>query len=251
MRLEHVERRVLGAVRFVDSTTGLQVRNPLTLDAEGVQFRRSLAGYFVVFQAPGLQAHTRAFESPPSTPALSSVELEVVVRDARRHYLPRRFSLRLPRDPDPQHDNQPNWLFSPEDIPLFPAPAAQMAPGWAVVRMSVVDASTEAPLTGALIRITRNSDSAHLASGLSDHRGEAVVAISGIPITTSEEGEGPVLTTEVEATVEAFYDRDGGEIPDPGQLEDNRAALPSADAIVRLASGRSLVLALAITLPSI
>ena len=70
-----------------------------------------------------------------------------------------------------------------------------------MIRASVTAQATGQPLSGALLRVERTSDATYLAGGISDSRGEALVAIPGIPVTTWEEGSGPVLTNEVGATL--------------------------------------------------
>ena len=253
MRLEHIDRRVLGAARFVDAPTGLPVRHPLAVQAEGVRLVRNLSGYFVIAPAPGLPAQMDALVPRPAASGAATdpgtLPVELTVRDPRGRYLARRHTVQLQLDPDPQGVAEEGALLRPVDVPLFLAPAAQTSPGWAVIRASLTEQGTERPLAGALIRVVRTSDSAHLASGLSDARGEALVAVPGIPVTTWEEGAGPVLASEVEVTLETVFDPAAGGIPDPTDLEARRASLPFSSVTVRLASGRVLVTGLSVDLP--
>jgi len=249
MRLEHVDRRVLGAVRFVDAATGVDVREPLAVTAPGVRWIRNQSGWYVIAGAPGLETHVDSFAAPPSTPALETITVTLTVRDPRGRYLPRLQTLRLPRDPDPQHDAAANSLFRAVDVVLFPAPGARPPAGWAVVRAGVTAAGTGAPVAGALIRVVRMSDGEHLASGLSDHRGEALVPVPGIPLTTSDAGPGPVVATEVAVTLEVIVDPTAPEVPDPDDLETRHAALRVASSNAMLASGRVLVASFSVPLP--
>ena len=106
-----------------------------------------------------------------------------------------------------------------------------------------------APLAGALIRVVRSSDSVRLALGLSDRRGEALVAVPGIPTTTFDAGDGPVLATEVDISLETFFDPSQvGSTPDPDALEANRAGLRSSSTPARLAAGRVLATRLEVPL---
>ncbi len=246
---EHVDRRVLGAVRFLDASTGVDVRESLTVTAPGVRWIRNRAGWYVIASAPGLDAHSDAFLTPPAAPPLGSVVIALTVRDPGGRYLPRQHTLRLPRDPDPLHATAPGSLFRPIDVALFPAPAARTPSGWAVVRASVAIVGTAAPVAGALVRVARSSDGQHLASGLSDARGEVLVPVPGIPLTTSDEGPGPVVATEVEVTVEVIVDPAAGGVPDPDDLEARRFALRVASTNVMLAAGRELVASFSIPLP--
>jgi hypothetical protein len=248
---EQVDRRVLGAVRFVDATTGSRVRAPLLVEAEGVRWIRNRRGWHVLATAPGLEAHTDAFRMPPATPAVGDTMVELTVRDPGRRYLPRRSSISLPRDPAPDHIATTSSLFQPVDVRLFPSSLAATAPGWAVIRASVTGEAPEEVLSGALIRVVRVSDETHLASGLSDERGEALVAIPGIPVTTWDEGNGeaegeeeeaPVLATMIEVRLEVVFDPTAGPIPDPDALEARRDELRIRDTVLTLASGQVLAL---------
>lgn len=249
MRLEHVDRRVLGAVRFVDSATGVEVQERLAVTAPGVRWTRNQSGWFVVAAAPGLEAHVDAFAAPPPAPALETVTVTLTVRDPGGRYLPRQHTLRLPRDPDPQHAAAANSLFRPVSVALFPAPVARPPAGWAVIRVTVTATGTGRPVAGALIRVVRTTDGQHLASGLSDDRGEALVPVPGIPLTTWEEGPGPVVTTEVEVRLEIVFDPAATGAPDPDDLETRHAALVVGSSIALLASGRVLVASISVTLP--
>jgi hypothetical protein len=247
MRQGVIERRVLGAVRFIDATTGLRVASPLVVRAEGVRFVRNRSARYVIFSAPGLDAYAEAFLEPPAQPGQGSVAVELAVSDPSGSYLPRRRTIRLPLDPDPARAGLPGSLFDVPDIPLYPSPTAPTAPGWATIRATVTAAGTSNRLSGALIRVVRTSDAARLAAGLSDQRGEALVAVPGIPITTWDGGVGPVLGTELEVTLQTIFDdRATGEIPDPDALEAERATLKSSSTSERLASGRVLVTALTV-----
>ena len=249
MILEHVDRRVLGAVRFVDGATGVTVQDALVVTAPAVRWIRNRLGWYVIADAPGLAAHTDAFLAPPPAPPLETVVVTMTVRDPSGRYLARRHTLRLPRDPDPAHADASGSLFRPIDVALFSTPATRPPVGWAVVRASVTVAGTGAPIAGALVRVVRTSDARHLASGLTDDRGEAIVPVPGIPITTSDDGPGPVVATEIEVTLEAIVDPAASDVPDPDDLEARRAALVVTTASAMLASRRVLVTSFAVTLP--
>jgi hypothetical protein len=259
VRLELVERRVLAAVRFLDAATLLPVRYPLAVTGDGLHFIRNGQGLYVLTAAPGLEEHTAAFLAPPPNPAVGGLRVELGVSDPGGRYLPRRLALELPRDPDPAHADEEGSLFRPVDAFLYPAPAASVSPGWAVIRATVVRAGTGEPLPGALLRVVRKPDGAVLARALGEWRapvrGEALVAVPGVPITTWGDGkpDQPVLVNEVAVTLEAFFDPGfdpaGGRAPDPDQMELERLGLPSVHEEMKLASGRTERKTLAVVVP--
>lgn len=244
MSVEHVDRRVLGAVRFVDAVTGADVDAPLRVDAAGVRWIRNRSGWWVAASAPGLEAHTLAFEAPPSAPPLGSVATELTVEDPTGRYLRRRAALALPRSADPRKAATPDSLFRPREVALFRAPAAAVAAGWAVVRASVSRGG--APLADALLRVVRKGDAQQvMGRGMTDARGEALVAVAGIPVTTwDEEGQGGVLATEADARLEVLWKAPTGP-PDPDELAALKKPLGGAD--VKLASGRLVTVAIVVS----
>lgn len=248
MTRELVERRVLGAVRFVDAATGSRVIDPLSVRAEGARFVRNRSNHYVIFDAPGLEEHTDSFESPPNTPPLSSVVVTLEVADPGGRYLTRRSIIRLPRDPDPTRTGAPDSLFKAIEVTLFPSPSAGTRPGWAVVRGTVVEVGTGRPLGGALLRVERVSDASLLARGMSDARGEALVAVPGIPVITFGEGDA-VTETTVDVALSAVFDPAAGAVADPDDLEARRDVLPTHSFNGRLSSGRVLAANFAVALP--
>lgn len=248
MTRELFERRVLGAVRFTDAATRSRILDPLSVRAEGVKFVRNMSGDYVIFDAPGLEAHTQSFESPPNAPALASVPVTIEVADPAGRYVTRRSVIRLPRDPDPTHSNAPDSLFGAIEVTLFPSPSAGTRPGWALVRGTVIENGTGRPLGGALLRVVRVSDSTLLARGMSDARGEALVAVPGIPVITFGEGDA-VTETTVDVALSAVFDPAAGAVADPDDLEARRADLPTRSFNGRLSSGRLLAATFAVALP--
>jgi hypothetical protein len=231
---ETVDRRVLAALRFRDAVTGATVAGPLDVRAPGARWIRNRRGWWVLASVPGLEAHTTAFAAPPATPKVGSVPLTVRVADPAGRYLPRVASVALPRDPDPAKAAKPESLFQPVEVDLFPSPAGPVSPNWAVLRVSAPDAP------GALVRVVRKAaPDTVLGRGMTDARGEALVAVAGIPVTTWEEGQGSVLATEVEARVDLLWQAGAGP-PDPDALGRIKKAVKTAT--VKLASGRDAVL---------
>jgi hypothetical protein len=260
MIVEIVDRRVLGAVVFIDATTHLRVISPLRVDSEGGTLIRNNRGLYVIRSANGLDAYTDSFQQQPSPPAPGAVALETVpvqltITDPQFDYVPRRVTIRLPRDPASANAAEENSLFRPVQVPLFPSPAAQTASGWAVIRATVTDEATGSLLPFSLLRVRTTGVGARtLAMGLADNRGEALVAVPGIPVTTFGETEEDVVETEIDVVLEVVFDPEvqmlndleslmrredpnRGYVPDPDQLN----AEAATDTFpLRLASGRVL-----------
>ena len=241
MSAETVERRVLGALRPVDAVTGVRIVAPLSVTAAGVRVVRNASGMYVVTGAPGLAAQTHSAEAPEWDPA-DPRPVEFTVRDPAGVYLARRFTLRLPRDPDPANAQQPDSLFRPGEVRMFPSPVAPVSPQWAVVRASVPGAQPGTVNGGALIRVVRVSDGVLLAAGLADARGEALVAVPGIPVTTwAPVNQGSVIATSVDVELEVVWDAAAaGRLPDPDDLERRRAQLTVSATPVTLSTGQVL-----------
>jgi len=232
----------------VDGVTGQPLLSPLSVRREGATWIRNRQGLYVLTGAAGLESHQDVLSEPPSDPALGSVTLVVNIVDPSGIYLSRKQSINLPRDPDPSHVGDSQSLFQPIESRLYPSPKAPVSSAWAVIRATVAREGSEQKLGGALIRVLRVSDGAVLARGLSDTRGEALVAVPGIPVTTWESSPGPVMGTEVDVQVEVVVDPIAGDVPDPDELEENRASLPNGQVVVKLASGRTVVCRLTVTI---
>lgn len=262
--LEALDRRVLGALRFVDGNTGAALRDPLVVSLPGARVQRNRSGLWVVSAVAALAEHEAAFDAPPPLPAVGSVRLVATVSDPGGRYLPRRAALALPRDAAPANAGLPGSLFRPIDIALWPSPAATTGANWALLRVSVVEQASGDALGGALLRITR--DSATLAQGLSDWRGEALVAVPGVPVTTWSDAPGAVAALEIAATLDAVFDPAAGTrtpmaqvragtapialpIVDPDDLHARRATLPGADLPVMLAAARAAAIQLLLAVP--
>jgi hypothetical protein len=252
--IDAVDHRALAALSFVDAVTGVRVRGPLQLSAPGARFVRNRSGAYAVTAARGLAAHLDAFDKPPGAPGIGTVDVFIDVTDPARRYLPRQTRLQLPRDPDPARADHPLSLFHIPAVALYPAPAAPIFPGWAVVRARVTDRSTGEGLPWVLLRLRRAQVATNveppLGRGLADRRGEALVAVSGIPVTNWDAADnGPVLSSDVDAVLEAYFDPGATSPPDPDLINIRRSTLAKASVNVRLASGRETAVRVEIALP--
>ncbi len=244
MTAELQDTRVLGALRFTDAVTSLPIDDPLIVTAPGVRWVRNRRSCWVMAAAAGFDSYQAAFDAPPAVPAIGSVSVTYQVIDPAGRWLPRLGSAKLPRDPDAAHAGQPASVFTVTDVPLYPAPSASVQRGWAVIRASVRGTAPNTVLAGALVRVVRTSDSTRIGGGVSDARGEALIAVKGIPSTSLGEGDGPVTATEIAVRLDVVWDPSAGTVVDPDALEARQAGLLVRQANARLASGRVLAMTL-------
>ena len=205
---ERVEHRVLGALQCSDATTLVPLDTPLTLAGDGVELVRNRSGLYVIWEWTGLAAHAPAFDSPPPVPAFGSEPLDLSVQDPSGRYLPRRARIALPRDPSPANAENTQSLFRPIDVPMYASPNAKVGANWVVLRVNVRETATRDALGGALLRVVSNGRV--LARGLTDWRGEALVPVAGVPVTTWSDDPTAVIVTEIAASLEAVFDPAAG-----------------------------------------
>ena len=262
---DRVEQRVLGALRCMDATTLAPLTLPVAVAGAGASFIRNRSGLYVIREWTALAAHAIAFEAPPAVPAVGEAPpLDLTLTESSGHYLPRRVRLALPRDSDPANAAAAGSLFRAIDVAMYPSPAAPVATNWTVLRVTATETASGDALGGALLRVTANGTV--LARGLTDSRGEALVPVPGVPVTTWSDDPDAVIVSEISATLEAIFDpaagrrtpaatvRAGGPpveppLVDPDAIESARAGLPQTTRQLMLAAGRSLALALPIALP--
>lgn len=204
MILENVDRRVLGAFRCVDAVTKAPVLDSLIVQSDQLDLRRNASQMWVVFDAPGMHGLTTQFDVTSPWPAASG--FEVSIRTLGKEYLPRRASVNVPRKLAPIAD--PDSVMRPQDIVLYPAPTASTLPNWALVRAWAGKNNTSEGLPWAVVRVTRNSDSALLATGITNQNGDALLSIPGLGISASQNGGAAVSEPTIDTTVTAFWDPD-------------------------------------------
>lgn len=200
---ELLDRRVLGALRLQDGLTGLAIPRPFHLVSARLVLRRNRQGDYVIFDVldvAKLHEHTVIFSDPPTVPPVESVSIDLNIYDPSGEYLPRRYQLRLPRNGDPQSDVA---IVKPILIPLYRSPSARTEPNWAVIRATLLDQTTGQRLPWAVVNVVRNGTT---TSAMSDWRGEALIAVPGIPVTTWDTGGGAVLATEVDVRLDVVFD---------------------------------------------
>jgi hypothetical protein len=262
--LERTETRVLGALRCVDATTGAPADAPLLVTVAQARVRRNRSGLFVIVGAEALADHESAFPAPPNTPAPGTVALTARIEDPSGRYLPRLAALALPRDPAPANAAAADSLFRPIDVPLFPASGAPLGANWSVLRVTARNGASGDALGGALVIVSNAGGT--LARGLTDWRGEALVPVPGVPVTTWSEDAGVVVVSEITAQAQLVFDPATGTrvsaadlttgrapanppVVNPTLLEAGRNTLPNTSQAVQLAAGRSRSLSFLLALP--
>lgn len=265
--LERNEHRVLGAIEVVDGTSGARVTQALQVSGGEARIVRNRSGLYVVWGWSVLADHAGVFARPPAEPGIGSQELVLTLRDPAGAYLPRSAVMALPRNPapDPASRAHPDSLFRPLQVRMYRSTAAPLQGNWSRLDVNVAAAAGGDALGGALVEV-RDSGGDVLARGLTDWRGEAVVPVAGVPITTWSDDENAVVVSEVAATVHAFFvpalgtrtpaeDVHRGRAPaavlppDPDRTAAHAQVLSAQPVPIQLAARRARVVALAIAFP--
>lgn len=239
MREENA-RRFLAGVRFVDAVTGLPIGEAIRARGAGVELVQNRRGVLGVRMARGLGAHVDHTDPATAAPALpgGALDYDIEAWDAAERYVPRRFTLTLPR---PWSDAE-DGLYEPVDVPMYPAPTARLQGNWAALRGRVVD-EDDAPIGGALVCVRLAPEEgepepgAVIARGLTalaEHpaspgharrsAGEFLVCVAGLPVTTWGGGEAaprPAVVIEIVVDPSAL-----GRPPHPENIENPPAEGP-------------------------
>ena len=249
-----LDRRALAWLRLVD-VHGRHVPGPVRIEGNGVRTLAKQPGHYAVLAAQGLEAHVAAFEAPPATPAIRSRHVLIDLTPAASDVAPRRFDLRLPRDPDPDNSGQANSLFQPTEIEMLPTPQASLGGGACLARVTVVREDDGRHVENALVR-GRSDDDAFAARAITDERGEACLVFPSLPLSFPGAGANvePDLAARIIVTVddETVRFHRPEDLPqavaeaaartrdhvDPDAFADAEAADFAAGAPVRIGAGR-------------
>lgn len=240
-RIETVDRRVLGAVQFVDAVTGLPIVVPDTVEVRGatvegapvdvalhehaVRLRQNRGGLVVIFSAPFFDTYASTLDDPfpPPQTVADPLRLRLAVTDAGPSYLPQEFLVDLPRTLDPDAADS---VFQPQRVGLFRAPNAPVQDGWAVLRVRVTAAGVTPvnPLPGVLLRVFRSPRGvgdrpigAGMTEWRGDVRGEALVPVADIQRFRPGAGARVIETDqaiELEATRHSGFTGAAAQLPD-------------------------------------
>jgi hypothetical protein len=243
--VEQVDRRVLGAFQFVDAVTRLpvavaakvEVRRAelvnaatgieVSLQAASVQIRQTKSAFHAILRAPFFDPYAASFIDPQNPPETLErrLRLNLAVTNAGAHYLPQQFQFDLPCALDRTASDS---VFRPRAVNLFRAPGAPVLGGWSVLRVRVTQLNTGLPLSAVLVRVfrgPRGTNDLPIGQGMSewrgDLRGEALVAVAGIP-RFRPGASSAVFETEQAIHFEATRDTDFGgdvdQLPDLGMM---------------------------------
>ena len=139
--LENVDRRILGAVRFVNAVDNSPIGGALEITAEplapgsvpasgtvtGVRVLRNRFGLYVLQSANGFREYTDAFLPEPTVPPDGTRHARLRVSDPAGRFLPARFTVDLPRSLHEGGATPP--VSNPVVVPLLPTPAVPLADG--------------------------------------------------------------------------------------------------------------------------
>lgn len=230
--MERVDRRVLGALEFVDAVTAQRLRAPLSLapDDPLLVIRANRSSLYVIHSAPGLEDHLGEFEHPPAAPAFASQSFTIQVRDPAGRYLPRSTQVALPRRDAPASDA--GSVLNPLVVPMIPAANAAVQPGWAALRVHVQgDGATHPGLGNVLVLATPQVAGIDPVIAMTDARGEALVVIPGVPPVLPQAAAPALLTRSFDCQLALVVDRrvvsdtaDAALLADPENIELDRAA---------------------------
>ncbi|MFG6413328.1 hypothetical protein ACG02S_05390 [Roseateles sp. DC23W] len=236
--IETLDRRVFGAIEFVDDVTDARVLAPLHVEAPGLGLLRNGSGFYVIRHFDDHEAYTRAFDGAPADPPRTDVAM--TVHDPAHRYLPRGFTVALPRllrkptSTVPEADN----AVTPVQVRLHPAASQHLRATWAALRLRVVvDAGgPEVGLANVLVEATPAVAGLTVHRTMTDAHGEALVVIAGAPPLLPDPGPAG-LTREFRLALKLVLDQavvrrtDAAAlpIPDPRRVLDRLAALDPAD----------------------
>jgi hypothetical protein len=236
IQIETIDRRVLGGVVFIDSLTGASITDPLTVSSSTLDLRANRSGVYVIFNAPGFSALTGAF-TPVAGNWPAAQSFEVTVRDPSLCHLPRRAQVQAPQ--------ALAGASTPQTVTVYASPSAPLAPNWGVLRLSV-QGSAGTGLPWAVVQALR-ADNTVAATGMTDARGEALLAVTGIGVQVSANASGPVTEKSIPLTMKAWFDpgvlaQPAGWIADPDSILSNpaNAALKTATQTGTLGRGQTL-----------
>ena len=205
--IELVDRRVFGAIEFIDDLSETRVLSPLQIDAPGVQVMRNRSGFYVLREVDGQDAYTRAFDNPPARPPRS--ELAVSVQDPTQRYLPQRIGLALPRwlpdGAEPVDDA--DSALKPVTVRLAPAAGMPLQSAWAVLRLKVAITGSATGLANVLVEAQPALPGFALRRSFTDRHGEALVVIVSAPPFLPLAGPPAGLTREFAVALTLVLDR--------------------------------------------
>lgn len=234
-----VANRVLGAVRFVDQTTGATVPNSISVRSQSALGVQNRSGLWLIRAAEGVP-------TDPEQVGASSVVINAEVWVAGAPYLARAFTVAVPR-PLAGADS----VFEPLDVVLPPSPTTPLRSTWAALYFNVGLATDVAhpeviPLEGALVRL-RNGPQV-VCMSLTNVLGEALAIAPSVPMFSAGADDSTIMDASVVHDVDVVVDlgaSDGATgrrllLADPDDMWSRRAQLVQQSFQVALAPGQQV-----------
>lgn len=184
-----LDRRAVALLAMTDGY-GMPLQSPVIVSAPGVRWVNKAGGRIAILDAPGFAAYTAAFLEPPSSPAKRTKTVVLDLTPTDRDVLPRRISLKLPRDPDPAKKADPLSLFQPVAVQFSASARVPVNGNACILRASVRRSDDEAFVQNALVR-AQSADGKHAAWALTDASGEAALVFPALPVSFTAEGGTP------------------------------------------------------------
>ncbi|HEX4319709.1 MAG TPA: hypothetical protein VHZ52_02310 [Acidobacteriaceae bacterium] len=240
-----VDRRVLGGIAFASAITGTSIVDSLVVRNTQLQLRVNRSGIFAILNAPGFTKLNSEFDVVPADWPAISTAFEITVQDPSLRYLGRRAMVQAPQTIAS--------LAAPQKVVLYPGPAGEVEPNWAIVRATVTDTHANG-LPWAVLQVLK-SDNTVAATGMTDQRGEALLAVPGLGVQVSSGGSGSVTESTLAVTVHAWFDptvlqQPAGWVPNPDDTLKTltNPALKTANIASTLAAGQTILAAITISL---
>lgn len=219
-----LDRRALALLRPVD-VYGHPAGN-LLVRGDGIVSVRKRDGSIAILEAPGFEDYCASLVAP-SSPAPGSKAIAMDLEPVTFELSPRRFNLKLPRDPDPANAGDDASLFQPVGIEILPGPGARLSGSACALRVTVVRKSDKKLVENALVR-ARTDDQQFSARGLTNALGQATLVFPALPVAFP--GAGANLLGEIQAHVVVTADPASANFNAPSALPGRaRSTPPFAD----------------------
>lgn len=154
-----IESRALAGIQFEDIATGAPIRTPLhvrgVVGGVPVVVQPNRRNIHVITGAAGLEDYIASFLDVPPTPAVGDIPIDLEVRDPNGVYLPRQFTVALPRTTDKM---LPDTVYEPIVVQLLRSPRASRSRNWAMVRIRLLVGATDDPVGAALLRVVQDPE---------------------------------------------------------------------------------------------